>query len=77
MPDSARRQYVTVTIESLTIEGWKEVTRVIGAIAMQIRFIVANVQVALLGRPDIDDNNVTIHTGKKPHIVKNHSKWLG
>eukprot|EP00971_Amphidinium_carterae_P298683 5934034-Amphidinium_carterae.2 len=71
MPESARRQYVTVTGEDLTIEGWKEVTLVIGAITMQIRFIAANVQSALLGLPGIDDNNVTVHTGKKPHIEKN------
>eukprot|EP00971_Amphidinium_carterae_P313661 6234051-Amphidinium_carterae.5 len=40
---------------------------------MQIRFIVANVQhqLFLIGRSDIDDNNVTVHTGKKPHIEKN------
>eukprot|EP00971_Amphidinium_carterae_P313163 6223849-Amphidinium_carterae.1 len=71
MPESARKQYVTVTGEGLTIEGWKEVTLVIGAITMQIRFIVANVQSALLRLTDIDDNNVTVHTGKKPHIEKN------
>eukprot|EP00971_Amphidinium_carterae_P041180 808624-Amphidinium_carterae.1 len=38
---------------------------------MQIRCIVANLQSALLGLPDIDDNNVAVHTGKKPHIEKN------
>eukprot|EP00971_Amphidinium_carterae_P004103 81391-Amphidinium_carterae.1 len=68
---SARRQYVTVTGEGLTIEGWKEVTLVISAVTMQIRFIPAYVQSALLANPDIDDNNVTVHTGKKPHIEKN------
>eukprot|EP00971_Amphidinium_carterae_P187052 3712866-Amphidinium_carterae.1 len=57
MSEAARRQYVTVTGEGFTIEGWKEVTLVIGAITIQIRFIVANVQSALLGLPDIDDNN--------------------
>eukprot|EP00971_Amphidinium_carterae_P225529 4473083-Amphidinium_carterae.1 len=41
-----------------------------GAITVQIRFIVANVQSALLGVPDIDDNNVTVDTGKQ-HIEKN------
>eukprot|EP00971_Amphidinium_carterae_P155390 3081731-Amphidinium_carterae.2 len=70
MPESARRQYVTVTGEGLAIEGWKEVTLVIGTITMQTRFIVANVQSALLGLLDIDENNVTIHTGKKPYIEK-------
>eukprot|EP00971_Amphidinium_carterae_P162088 3213058-Amphidinium_carterae.1 len=54
MPESARRQYVTVTREGLTIEGWKEVTLS-----------------ALLGLPDIDDDTVAIHTGKKPRIEKN------
>eukprot|EP00971_Amphidinium_carterae_P318158 6324294-Amphidinium_carterae.1 len=45
---------------------------------MQIRFIVANVQSALLALPDIDDNNVTVHTGEKPHIEKNglDPAWL-
>eukprot|EP00971_Amphidinium_carterae_P286555 5689068-Amphidinium_carterae.1 len=35
---------------------------------MQICFIVANVQSPLLGLPDIDDNNVTVHTGNNPYI---------
>eukprot|EP00971_Amphidinium_carterae_P006717 132455-Amphidinium_carterae.2 len=60
MPESARRQYVTVTSEGLAISGWKE-----------IRFIVAHVQSALLGLPEIDGNNVTVHTGKKPYLKKN------
>eukprot|EP00971_Amphidinium_carterae_P312913 6218539-Amphidinium_carterae.3 len=48
MPESARRQFVTM------------------------RFIVANVQSALLGLPDIDENNVTVHTtGKHPYLEKN------
>eukprot|EP00971_Amphidinium_carterae_P348778 6490668-Amphidinium_carterae.3 len=64
MPEFARRQYMTVTGEGLAIEGWKEVTPVIGTMIMQIRFIVGNVQSALLGLPDIDENtvlNVTVH----------------
>eukprot|EP00971_Amphidinium_carterae_P260480 5167900-Amphidinium_carterae.1 len=69
--ESARKQYVTVTGEGLTIEGWKEVAFVLGAITMQIRFIVANVQSALPGLLDIDDNKVAVHTGKKPYIEKN------
>eukprot|EP00971_Amphidinium_carterae_P047539 936337-Amphidinium_carterae.1 len=70
MPEETRKQYVTVTGEGLTIEGWKEVTLIIGAITMQICFIVANVQSPLLGLPDIDDNNVTVHTGINPHIER-------
>eukprot|EP00971_Amphidinium_carterae_P292775 5812538-Amphidinium_carterae.1 len=45
MPESARRQYVTG--EGLTIARWKEVTLVIGALTMQIRFIVANSTLAI------------------------------
>eukprot|EP00971_Amphidinium_carterae_P174672 3462341-Amphidinium_carterae.3 len=71
MPESARRQYVTVAGEGLAISGWKEVTLVIGTMTMQVRFIVANVQSALLGLPDLDENNATVHTGKKPHLEKN------
>eukprot|EP00971_Amphidinium_carterae_P000881 17174-Amphidinium_carterae.2 len=73
MPESARRQFETVTGEGLTISGWKEVTLVIGHMTMQIRFIrvVANVHSALLGLPDIDEHNVTVHTGKQPYLEKN------
>eukprot|EP00971_Amphidinium_carterae_P165429 3279345-Amphidinium_carterae.1 len=46
MPESARRQLVT------------------------IRFIVSNVQSALLGLLDIDENNVSVHTGKHPYLKK-------
>eukprot|EP00971_Amphidinium_carterae_P257050 5103131-Amphidinium_carterae.1 len=67
MPESARRQFMTVTGEGLTISGWKEVTLVIGHMTMQIRFIVANVRSALFGLPDIDENHVTVHTGKQPY----------
>eukprot|EP00971_Amphidinium_carterae_P350570 6491626-Amphidinium_carterae.2 len=43
---------------------------------MQIRFIVANAQSALLGHallrlPDIDENNVSVHTGTQPYLEKN------
>eukprot|EP00971_Amphidinium_carterae_P287070 5698615-Amphidinium_carterae.1 len=71
MPESTRRQFMTVTGEGMTISGWKEVTLVIGHMTMQIRFIVANVQSGLLGLPDIDENNVTVHTGKQPYLEKN------
>eukprot|EP00971_Amphidinium_carterae_P075641 1494422-Amphidinium_carterae.1 len=71
MPESAHRQLVTVTGEGLAITGWKEVNLVIGHMTMQIRFIVSNVQSALLGLPDIDENNVTVHTGEKPYLKKN------
>eukprot|EP00971_Amphidinium_carterae_P005121 102160-Amphidinium_carterae.3 len=62
MPKSARRQFVTVTGEGLTITAWKEVTLLVGHMSIQVRFIVANLQSALLGLPDIDENNVSIHT---------------
>eukprot|EP00971_Amphidinium_carterae_P058803 1162668-Amphidinium_carterae.1 len=61
IPESARRQFVTVTGKGLTITGWKEVTLLVGHMSMQLRFIVANVQSALLGLPDIDKNNVSVH----------------
>eukprot|EP00971_Amphidinium_carterae_P160318 3178206-Amphidinium_carterae.2 len=70
MPESTRKRCVTVTGEGLTIAGWKEVTLITGSITMQICFIVANVQSALLELPDIDDNNVTVHTCNKPYIEK-------
>eukprot|EP00971_Amphidinium_carterae_P298969 5939562-Amphidinium_carterae.1 len=38
---------------------------------MQIRFIVANVQSALPGLLDIDENSVSVHTGKHPYLEKN------
>eukprot|EP00971_Amphidinium_carterae_P204355 4055131-Amphidinium_carterae.1 len=38
---------------------------------MQIRFIVANVQSALLGLPDMGENNVSVHTGKHSYLEKN------
>eukprot|EP00971_Amphidinium_carterae_P237426 4713208-Amphidinium_carterae.2 len=62
MPAPAQRQFVTVKGEGLTISGWKEVTLVVGHMTMQI-----------LGLPDIDENNVTAHTGKQPYLEKNGS----
>eukprot|EP00971_Amphidinium_carterae_P162077 3212954-Amphidinium_carterae.3 len=38
IPESARRQFLTVTGEGLTISGWKEVTLVIGHMRMHCRF---------------------------------------
>eukprot|EP00971_Amphidinium_carterae_P262921 5215967-Amphidinium_carterae.1 len=37
---------------------------------MQVSFIVANVQSALLGLPDLNENKVTFHTGVLPYIEK-------
>eukprot|EP00971_Amphidinium_carterae_P275855 5473703-Amphidinium_carterae.2 len=37
---------------------------------MQVCFIVANVQSALLGLPDLDKNKVTVYTGDKPYLDK-------
>eukprot|EP00971_Amphidinium_carterae_P056813 1123239-Amphidinium_carterae.1 len=37
---------------------------------MQVSFVVANVQSALLGLPDLNKNNVTFHTGGRPYIKK-------
>eukprot|EP00971_Amphidinium_carterae_P311460 6190398-Amphidinium_carterae.1 len=70
MPEETRKQYMTVTGEDLTIKGWKAVTLIIGAITMQICFILANVQSPLRGLSDIDENTVTVHTGNSPHIEK-------
>eukprot|EP00971_Amphidinium_carterae_P263288 5223919-Amphidinium_carterae.1 len=36
---------------------------VIGEIIMQAKFIVANVQPPLIGLPDMDFNEITVHTG--------------
>eukprot|EP00971_Amphidinium_carterae_P244546 4855670-Amphidinium_carterae.3 len=56
MGDETKKQYVTVTGEGLTIHGWKEVTILVGCISLQISFVVANVQSALLGLPDLNKN---------------------
>eukprot|EP00971_Amphidinium_carterae_P198653 3942557-Amphidinium_carterae.3 len=37
---------------------------------MQVCFIVANVQSALPGLPELDKNKVTVHTGDKPYLDK-------
>eukprot|EP00971_Amphidinium_carterae_P149426 2962694-Amphidinium_carterae.1 len=42
----------------------------------QVGFVVANVQLALLGLPDLNKNKVTFHTGVIPHIEK-HSATTG
>eukprot|EP00971_Amphidinium_carterae_P320964 6380038-Amphidinium_carterae.2 len=68
MIEEARRQYVTVTGEGLNINGWNETTMVIGKIIMQVKFSVANVQSPLIGLPDMDLNEMTIHTGNDPYI---------
>eukprot|EP00971_Amphidinium_carterae_P232641 4616874-Amphidinium_carterae.1 len=80
MGDETKKQYVTVTGEGLTIHGWKEVTTLVGCISLQIRFVVANVQFALLGLPDLNKNKVTFHTGVNPYIEKvsaitSHKTW--
>eukprot|EP00971_Amphidinium_carterae_P298584 5932335-Amphidinium_carterae.1 len=67
MPEHVRKQYVTVTGEGLSISGWKETTLVIGNILMQVKFIVANVQ-PLIGLPDMDYNEIVMHTGAEPTI---------
>eukprot|EP00971_Amphidinium_carterae_P014155 279052-Amphidinium_carterae.1 len=56
MGDEAKKQYVAVTGEGLTIHGWKHVTILVGRISLQISFVVANVQSALLGLPDLNKN---------------------
>eukprot|EP00971_Amphidinium_carterae_P257794 5117109-Amphidinium_carterae.1 len=76
MADEDKKQYVTVTGEGLTIHGWKMVTLLVGHITLQVSFIVANVQSALLGLPDLNKSNVTFHTGVIPYIEK-HNKTTG
>eukprot|EP00971_Amphidinium_carterae_P205265 4074084-Amphidinium_carterae.1 len=56
MGEDAKKQYVTVTGEGLTIHGWKHVTILAGHISLQVSFVVANVQSALLGLPDLNKN---------------------
>eukprot|EP00971_Amphidinium_carterae_P107212 2123906-Amphidinium_carterae.1 len=43
---------------------------------MQVSFIVANVQSALLGLPHLNKNKVTFHTGVFPYIEK-HKETTG
>eukprot|EP00971_Amphidinium_carterae_P077537 1532295-Amphidinium_carterae.1 len=68
MSEQVKKQYVTVTGEGLSITGWKETTLVIGNIIMQVKFIVANVQSPLIGSPDMDYNEIVMHTGAEPTI---------
>eukprot|EP00971_Amphidinium_carterae_P121432 2404787-Amphidinium_carterae.1 len=80
MGDETKKQYVTVTGEALTIHGWREVTILVGCISLQICFVVANVQSALLGLRDLNKNKVTFHTGATPYIEKvtaisGHKTW--
>eukprot|EP00971_Amphidinium_carterae_P301720 5994116-Amphidinium_carterae.2 len=80
MGDEAKKQYVTVTGEGLTIHGWKHVRLLVGRISLQVSFVVANVHSALLGLPDLNKNNVTFHTGVIPYIEKysattGHKTW--
>eukprot|EP00971_Amphidinium_carterae_P205718 4082511-Amphidinium_carterae.1 len=70
MGDETKKQYMTATGEGLTIHGWKEVAILVGCISLQISFVVANVQSALLGLPDLNKNKVTFHTGVIPYIEK-------
>eukprot|EP00971_Amphidinium_carterae_P068284 1352227-Amphidinium_carterae.1 len=76
MGEDAKKQYVTLTGEGLTIHGWKHVTNLVGHISLQVSFVVANVQSALLGLPDLNKNKVTFHTGEFPYIEK-HSETNG
>eukprot|EP00971_Amphidinium_carterae_P015580 307748-Amphidinium_carterae.2 len=68
MAEKSIKQYVTITGEGLTIHGRKETTLIIGAITMQVCFVVANVQFPLIGLPDLNDNKTIIHTSDKPYI---------
>eukprot|EP00971_Amphidinium_carterae_P013108 258434-Amphidinium_carterae.1 len=68
MSEQVRKQYVTVTEEGLNITGWKETAVIIGNIIMQVKFVVANVQSPLIGLPDMDHNEIAMHTGNEPNI---------
>eukprot|EP00971_Amphidinium_carterae_P064393 1275356-Amphidinium_carterae.1 len=68
MTEEATKQYVTVTGEGLNMSDCTETTIVIGNIIMQVRFIVANVPSPLIGLPDMDYNELAVHTGNEPHI---------
>eukprot|EP00971_Amphidinium_carterae_P089886 1779508-Amphidinium_carterae.5 len=64
--DETRKQYVSVTGEGLTIQGWKETALIIGTLTMQC-----------IGVPDLNDNKTTIHTGDSPYIAQfGHSEQL-
>eukprot|EP00971_Amphidinium_carterae_P061965 1227089-Amphidinium_carterae.1 len=56
MGEDAQRQYVIVTGEGLTLHGWKHVTILVGHITLQVSFVVASVESALLGLPDLNKN---------------------
>eukprot|EP00971_Amphidinium_carterae_P207143 4109604-Amphidinium_carterae.1 len=56
MGEDAKKQYVTITSERLTGHEWKHVTILVGHISLQVSFVVANVQSALLGLPDLNKN---------------------
>eukprot|EP00971_Amphidinium_carterae_P281570 5590099-Amphidinium_carterae.2 len=65
MGDEAKKQYVTVTGEGLTIHGWKMDT-----------FLFS----LSLGLPDLNKIKVTFHTGVFPYIEKHiettsHKAW--
>eukprot|EP00971_Amphidinium_carterae_P305787 6077165-Amphidinium_carterae.2 len=68
MAEESRQRYLTLTDEGLTIQGWKETTFIIGAITMQVRFVVANLQSQLIGLLDLNDNKTIIHSGDNPYI---------
>eukprot|EP00971_Amphidinium_carterae_P015528 306479-Amphidinium_carterae.1 len=44
--------------------------------SLQVSFVVANVQSAYLGLPNLNKNKVTFHTGAFPYIEK-HSETTG
>eukprot|EP00971_Amphidinium_carterae_P240816 4780762-Amphidinium_carterae.1 len=56
-----------VPMTAMTEEA-RETTMVIGKIILQVKFIVANVQPPLIGLPDMDFNEVVMHTGNEPYI---------
>eukprot|EP00971_Amphidinium_carterae_P100937 1997046-Amphidinium_carterae.2 len=68
--EEARKQYVTVTGREYYLRGSIVAgrTMVIGNIIMQLKFTVANVQSQLTGLPDMDFNELAMHTGNEPHI---------
>eukprot|EP00971_Amphidinium_carterae_P113470 2248022-Amphidinium_carterae.1 len=49
MGEDAKKQYVTVTSEGLTIHGWKHVTILVGHISLQVRFVVAKRTISFAG----------------------------
>eukprot|EP00971_Amphidinium_carterae_P096245 1904539-Amphidinium_carterae.1 len=71
-PQRKKKQYATVTGKKWNIQGWKETTLIIGTIIVQVNFIVANVQSALIGLPDINDNMTTIHLGTNLTYIGSH-----